>query len=199
MVWIENPRAKPRRRVGLVELLGGDLRRRPFVHPHLLGPTPGGLGGALHHDVAPDLVGVVAQPVRVAAAGRREQQPRRLDGVAGERDEPGALQPVLPVAGVDDAAGGAGGVVDLDAQRHGVGADLDAVRECVGQVRDVRAGLGVDLAALQAVAAVDAVRPVAEGAVDDADRSDPHLDPARQSAPARSLSAAPVTGCGENG
>ena len=52
--------------------------------------------------------------------------------------------------------------------------------ECVGQMGDVRAGLGVDLAALQAVAAVDAVRPVAEGAVDDPDRPDPHLDPARQ-------------------
>ena len=52
------------------------------------------------------------------------------------------------------------------------------MRERVGQVRDVRAGLGVDLAALQAVAAVDAVRTVAERPVDDPDRADPHLDPA---------------------
>ncbi|MDT7706888.1 MAG: hypothetical protein QOG20_2495 [Pseudonocardiales bacterium] len=50
--------------------------------------------------------------------------------------------------------------------------------ERVGQVRDIRAGLRVDLAALQAVAAVGAVRPVAEGAVDDPDRPHAHLDPA---------------------
>ena len=53
--------------VGLVELLGGDLRRRRLVHPQLVGEAPGGLGGALHHHVAPDLILVVAQPVREPA------------------------------------------------------------------------------------------------------------------------------------
>jgi hypothetical protein len=46
----------------------------------------------------------------------------------------------------------------------------------IGQVGDIRAGLGVDLAALQAVPTVDAVRAVPEGAVGDADGAYPHLD-----------------------
>ena len=46
----------------------------------------------------------------------------------------------------------------------------------VGHVGDQRRGLGVDLARLQAEAAVDAVRAVAEAAVGDADRADAHLD-----------------------
>ena len=79
-------------------------------------------------------------------------------------------------AQVVDAGDAAGAVVDDDAGDHAVRADLGAVREGVGDVGDQRAGFGVDLAALQAEAAVDAVRPVAEAAVGDGDRTDPGLD-----------------------
>ena len=74
-----------------------------------------------------------------------------------------------------------------------VGADLDAVLDRVGQVRDQRAGLGVDLAALQAEAAVDAVRPVAERAVGD-------RRPARRASRcprARAPAQAPLGGAGD--
>ena len=50
------------------------------------------------------------------------------------------------------------------------------MRQGVGDVGDQRAGLGVDLAALQAEAAVDAVRAVPEPAVGDRDRADPGRD-----------------------
>ena len=50
------------------------------------------------------------------------------------------------------------------------------MRERVGDVRDQRGGLRVDLAALQAEPAVDAVRPVAEAAVGDRDRPDLRRD-----------------------
>ena len=67
-VWMENPRAKPRAGVGLVEVLGGHLGWRGFVHAQLGREPPGALGGALDHDVAADLVLVVAEPVREAGA-----------------------------------------------------------------------------------------------------------------------------------
>ena len=63
-------------RVGLVELLRGDLRRRPLVLAHELGEAPGDLRRALHHDVAPDLVVGVGQPVGPARAGGVQQQAR---------------------------------------------------------------------------------------------------------------------------
>jgi hypothetical protein len=127
-------------------------------------PWVGGLGCALHHQVAADLVEVVAQSFRETSGGGVEQQPRRLDGVAGDRDHPGFLEPGHAVADVVHAGGAAGALVDLDAGGHAVGADLGAVRERVGDVGDQRRRLGVDLAALQAEPAVDAVRPVAEPA-----------------------------------
>ncbi len=165
--------------IGLVELLGRHLRRRRLVHPDLVVEPAGGLRSALHHQVAPDLVGVVAQPVRIASGGRQQQQPRRLDRVAGDGDGTGALAVLAPVVEVGDAGGPTGGVVDEDAADHAVGTDLGTVREGVGDVGDQRAGLGVDLAPLQAEAAVDAVRPVAEAAVGDRDRADPGLDAGR--------------------
>ncbi len=66
--------------------------------------------------------------------------------------------------------------VGLDPRDHAVGADLDAVLERVGDVGDERRRLGVHLAALQAEAAVDAVRTMSEAAVGDPDRADAHLD-----------------------
>ena len=73
------------RLVGLVELLGGDLRRRRLVHPLFLGEASRALRGALHHHVAPDLVLVVAEAVRearetrvqAAAAASRSSSRRR--------------------------------------------------------------------------------------------------------------------------
>ena len=63
---------------------------------------------------------------------------------------------------------------------------------CVTQ----RRRLGVDLAALQAEAAVDAVRPVAERAVGDADRARPASRCRAAGALARDARPAPETGCG---
>ncbi len=73
-------------------------------------------------------------------------------------------------------AGAASGFVGLDAGDHAVGADLHPVLERVGDVGDERGRLGVHLAALQAVAAVDAVWTVPEAAVGDPDGTDAHLD-----------------------
>ena len=188
-VWIEKPRANPRVCVGLVELLGGDLRRRRLVLAQQVGEAPGDLRRALDHDVAPDLVVRVGEPVRPARAGGVQQQPRRLDRVAGDGDRGGALEALASVAHVGHA-GAAAGLVDLDAHRVAVGADLDAVGDRVGQVGDQRRGLGVDLAALQAEAAVDAVRAVAEDAVGDRHRPDAHLDSRCAGAGAGAIGAA---------
>ena len=81
---------------------------------------------------------------------------------------------------------------------HAVGADLDSVRQRVGQMRDVRTRLGVHLAALEAVAPIDTVRAVAEGAIDNADRPDPHRD-ALFDAPRHNTDAASEIGWGESG
>ena len=81
-------------------------------------------------------------------------------------------------------------LVDLDADGVAVGAHLDAVGERVGQVGDQRRRLGVDLAALQAEAAVDAVRAVAEYAVGDRHRPDAHLDAGLARAGAGAIGAA---------
>ena len=67
-VWIENPRANPRAAIGLVELLGGDLGRRPLVHAQHVREAAGDLRRALHHHVAADLIVVVPEPVREAGA-----------------------------------------------------------------------------------------------------------------------------------
>ncbi len=64
----------------------------------------------------------------------------------------------------------------LDPRDHAVGTYLDAVLERVGDVGDERGCLRADLAALQAEAAVDAVRTVPEAAVGDPDGADAHLD-----------------------
>ena len=77
-----------------------------------------------------------------------------------------------PAANVVHARGRAGALVDGDAGDHRVGADLGAVCESVGDVSDQRRRLGIDLAALQAESAVDAVRPIPEAPVGDRDRSD---------------------------
>jgi hypothetical protein len=61
---------KATRKVGLVELLGGDLRGRRLVHPQLIRKAPGHLRRALHHHVPRDLVVAVGQAVREPSADR---------------------------------------------------------------------------------------------------------------------------------
>ena len=130
----------------------------------------------MDHQVAPDLIVVVAQPVGVALGGREQQQPRGFDGVSGDGHGPGSLVVLATRPSVGDAGRGAGAVIDHDAGDHGVGPDLGAVGQRVGHVGDQRAGLRVDLAPLQAEAPVDAVRPIPEAPVGDRDRPDPGLD-----------------------
>jgi hypothetical protein len=114
--------------------------------------------------------------VREAATRRVEEQPRRLDCVTTDGDRVCGLEALGPV-GVDVRdAGAAAGLVDVDTHRHRVRAHLDAVFDRVGEMRDERARLRIHLAALYAEPAVDAVRPVAEHAVGDRDRTDTHLD-----------------------
>ena len=166
-------------RVGLVELLAADLRRRGLVHPHLGVEPPGRLRRALHHQVAADLVEVVAQAVGEPLRGGVQQQPRRLDRVAGHRDRRRPLEPGDPGPDVVHPGGPAGPLVEPDPGHHRVGPDFGAVRQGIGNVSDQRGRLGVDLAALQAEPAVDAVRAIPEPSVGDGDR--PHLggDPGR--------------------
>ena len=172
------PAGKAATLVGLVELLAGDLGGRRLVHAQVLGEAPGDLGGALDHDVAADLVVVVAQSVGEAAAGGVQEQARGLDRVAADGDGVSAHEVGGAVADVADAGGLSAALVGLDADRHRIGADLDAVLDRVGQMGDERAGLGVDLAALQAEAAIDAMGAVAEASVGDRHRPDAHLDAA---------------------
>jgi len=91
---------------------------------------------------------VVAQPVGEPRAGGVEQQPWAFDGVPGDDDESGVLEVFDAVVQVVHAGRLPGAVVDRDAGHHAVGADLGAVGEGVGDVRDQWGGLGVDLAAL---------------------------------------------------
>ena len=91
---------------------------------------------------------------------------------------------------VTDPGHAPGRVVEHHLGGHAVRADLGAVLDRVGNVGHQRRCLGVDLAALQAIAAVDAVRTVAERAVGDADRPDAHLDAELAGAVARGVGAA---------
>ena len=98
-------------------------RRPPAADPctsAALGETPRGLGGALHHHVAPNLIVVVAEPVGKAFRCRVQQQPWRLDRVARHRDRPSALVamravPLAHVAHTRRAPPGC--VIELDARR----------------------------------------------------------------------------------
>ena len=91
--------------IRLVERLGRHLGRGRLVRPDLLRVPAGGLGRALHHDVAADEVVVVAEAVGKLAAGRVQQQPRRLDRVAGDGDDASALAVLDAVVEVGDAGG----------------------------------------------------------------------------------------------
>ena len=71
----------------------------------------------------------------------------------------------------------------------GVGAHLDPVFDRIGQMGDEGRGLGVDLAALQAEAAIDAMGAVAKCPVGDRHGTDAHLDAQPFCAPHRLLGA----------
>ena len=89
-------------RIGLIELLGGDLRRWRLVHPQVHREASRDLGGALHHDVASDLVAVVGQSLGEPSAGRMQQKPRGLDRVAAHRYRVGRLKVLAAVGDVGD-------------------------------------------------------------------------------------------------
>ena len=59
----------------------------------------------------------------------------------------------------------------INARDHAVGTNFRAVRDGVRHVRDQSAGLCADLAALNAKASIDAMRPVGAGTLQNADRS----------------------------
>ena len=136
------------RLVGLVEVLRGNLRRRALVHAQELREARRDLRSALHHHVAPHLVGVVAEPVSKASGGRVEQQARRLDRIAGDADGSRPLEPLASIVHVADAAHASARLVELDLNGHRVGTDLGSVLESIGNVGDKRARLRVHLAAL---------------------------------------------------
>ena len=144
------------RRICLVKGLRGALGWWGLVGSDLFVVAPSRLRGALHHDVATDLVKIVAQTVRELRAGRVEQQARGLDGVSRHRHQPGSLAILASLVKVDDP-GRPALTVDLDAADHAVRTDLSAMSQRVRNVCDQGRCLGVDLAPLQAEASVDAV------------------------------------------
>ena len=126
--------------------------------------APGRLGRALDHDVPANEVEIVAQAVGEPRAGRVQQKPRRFDRVPGHGHGRRFLAIFGSLVEIGDARSPPVGP-DLDAAHHGAGPYFCSVGESVGHMGDERGRLGVDLAALQAEATVDAVRPVAEPAV----------------------------------
>ena len=184
------PAGESSRRVGFIELLGGDLGRRRLVHAHLVGEATGDLGSALDHHAPADLIVAVREPAGKTAAGRVQQQPRRLDRVAGDRNGVGALDALVPVGDVADPCDASRRFVELDLAREAARPDLSALLDRIGDVRDQRRRLRVHLASLQAESAVDAVGPVAEAPVGDADWADPQLDVELACAGPRRLGAA---------
>ena len=114
----------------------------------ILPGTAGHLGGALHHDPAPDQVVLVGQSIREPLARRVQQQARRLDRVAGDGHGLGGLEALPPVVEVGDAAA-APRPVGLDPRDHAVRANLHPVLERIGDVGDERRRLRADLAALR--------------------------------------------------
>jgi hypothetical protein len=107
----------------------------------------------------------------VAGAGGVEQKAWSLDGVAGDDDDAGTLEMLFPFAVEVEDAFDAAVVAERDARGHGIGPDFCAMRDGVGYMSDESAGLGADLAALDAEAAIDAVRAVSMGCGEDRDGS----------------------------
>ncbi len=96
----------------------------------------------------------------MAWAGRVQQQPRRFDGITRNDDGACALKVLFTFTIKIDDAINAAIVAQADPGRHAVGTNLRAMRDGVGNMRDERTGFRSDLAALQAEAAIDAMRTV---------------------------------------
>jgi hypothetical protein len=122
------------------------------------------------HVVAPDLARGVGEPVRELGRGRVQEQPRGLDRVAGDADDPPFLHLLLAVGiGIEHARDLAGGVV-LDLQDHRLRPELElAGRLSLRDLGIERRPLGAHLAALEAEAEL-----VAGGAIVARARVDRH-------------------------
>ncbi len=109
---------------------------------------PATCGAPLHHQVATQMVVIVAESAWVSGGRRKQEQPRCLDGVTGDHDGMGTLTVQHTGMQIFHTGGAPGVVVDEDAADVGVGTHLGTVGEGIGNVGDQWAGLGVDLAAL---------------------------------------------------
>ena len=107
-------------------------------------PAPSGDGGLV--EVVAGRRGAFVSAISAAASG--DPRPRRPSGLL--RTVP------QPRAGTSAPVGAAGALRRQRSGHHGVGAHFRAVRQRVGHIGDQQQGLGVDLAALQAEATVDA-------------------------------------------
>ena len=182
-VWMAKPRAKSFFGIGLVELLGQRVRGRRLVHAHRLIEAAQHHVAGLRHQVAADGAAGVGEPVLESRAGGVQQQARRLNGVAGDDDRLRALEVRHCHRDRSSDTGDAAVFAQFDARDHAVVADLRALFERVGNMGDQRAGLGAHFAALDAEAAIDAVRAVAVRAGENGNRAaDRHRDVERGAA-----------------
>ncbi len=156
-------------RIGLVEFFGECVSGWRLVHADEVVEASEDDVAGLDHEVFAQGSGGVGEAVFVAGAGGVEKEAGGFDGVSGDDDRAGSLEVFAAIAvEVEDAVGASGGV-DGHTADHGEVADFGAVFEGVGDVGDEGGGFGSDLAALDAEAAVDAVRTVAVGGGEDGD------------------------------
>ena len=94
-------------------LVGDDAgHRRAAVHVHRLVEYRVDRAGHVPHVVAADLAGGVGEPVGELARFGQQQQPRRLDRVAGDADDARLLPLLLAIlVEIDDAVDLAGRVM----------------------------------------------------------------------------------------
>ena len=155
-----NPRAKSRSRIGLVKFFGQGVRRRRFIHPYRLFETSQDNVSRLRHQIAADRAAGVGESIFEAGASGVQQQPRRLDGITTDNHRLRFLEMCCAVVVEIMYAGDASLFAQFHSRDHASVANLRAIFQSVGNMRDQRAGLRTDLAALNAEAAIDAVRPV---------------------------------------
>ena len=143
---------EPARRVGLVELVGDDLRPGvPHPRRQRLVERARDRRERMHHEPAADEPGAVGQP-------REQQQPRRADPVRREHDDR-RVHDVRPAVAVDVLhAARAPARVDDDPRGPGPGPQVRAARDRPPPVRQVGRGLRARGAALQARAPLHACR-----------------------------------------
>ena len=157
--------------VGLVELLGECVRGRGLVHADGLVEAAEDYVSGLRHEIASNGIAGVGEAVLEAGAGRVEEEAWGFDGVAGDNDGFGALEVLAAVVVAVVDSGDTAVLTHRHAGNHAAVADFGALLKGVGDVGDDGAGFGADLAALDAVAAVDAVGTVSVGAGEDGHRA----------------------------